>query len=173
MRSTSLRLYDKDCNSAYLTSFDVSAMKYLSSITVGNENLYYTNTFIVHGLFKLEKIAVGGNSFTKSKKGHGCNRSRSVSIKNCEKLQEINISEYSFSDYGGGFELQDLPSLKYLIIGGVQKTSGCFYCSSFQIRGKELDLQYSTDLPELRVIELGYDSFATSLDTVIESIYFH
>ena len=140
MKSTSLRLYDNDCNSEHITSFDVSAMKLLSSITVGNENLYYANTFIAHGLFKLEKIAVGGNSFTKSKKGHGCNSSRSVSIKNCEKLHTIEIGQYSFSDYGGGLELQDLPSLKYLYVGLVHETSGCFYCSYFQIRGKELDL---------------------------------
>ena len=46
MKSTYLRLYDKDCNSAYVTSFDVSAMNYLSYITVGNENMYYTNKFI-------------------------------------------------------------------------------------------------------------------------------
>ena len=170
MKSTYLRLYDKDCNSAYVTSFDVSAMKYLSYITVGNENLYYTNKFIAYGLPMLKTIEVGGNSFTKSKKGHGYNSDRSFSVKNCEKLESIDIGPYSFSDYAGYFELQNLPSLKYLEIGDVHETSGCFYYCRFQIRGNHLFLQYCTDLPKLRTIELGYDSFATSLYTVFESI---
>ena len=39
-------------------------------------------------------------------------------ILNCESLESIDIGEYSFSDFGGDFELKNLPQLQSIQIGG-------------------------------------------------------
>ena len=47
--------------------------------------------------------------------------------------QRIEIGRDSFSDYGGGFELKNLPKLSTIKIGDVGSTSYNFY--SFVIKG--------------------------------------
>ena len=73
------------------------------------------------------------------------NESRSFSILNCTELESIEIGACSFSDYGGGFELKNLPKLYSIIIGRIleiqkpeillsgQSWSINFYCCSFMI----------------------------------------
>ena len=59
---------------------------------------------------------------------------------NCESLESIEIGEYSFSDYGGDFELKNLPQIQSIQIGTIGKESNNFYCSSFMIGGIEMIL---------------------------------
>ena len=59
----------------------------------------------------------------------------SFHILNCESLESIQIGEYSFSDFGGDFELKNLPQLQSIQIGKIGSTSYNFYNSSFMIRG--------------------------------------
>ena len=55
---------------------------------------------------------------------------------NCGELESIEIGRYSFSDYGGGFELRNLPKLSTIKIGEVGYTSYNFYFSpSFVLDG--------------------------------------
>ena len=61
-------------------------------------------------------------------------------ILNCESLESIQIGEYSFSDYGGEFELKNLPQLQSIQIGTIGKESCNFYGRSFVIRGIEMIL---------------------------------
>ena len=70
------------------------------------------------------------NSFTRSKNSWGNNLSRSFSILNCVELESIEIGSCSFSDYGGGFELFNLPKLSTIRIDSYN-----FYYSSFVIKG--------------------------------------
>ena len=65
----------------------------------------------------------------------GNDASKSFHVLNCESLESIEIGEYSFSDFGGEFELKNLPQLQSIQIG-----SHDFWCSSFEIRGIELIL---------------------------------
>ena len=39
------------------------------------------------------------------------NQSKSFHILNCESLESIQIGAFSFSDFGDGFELMNLPQL--------------------------------------------------------------
>ena len=60
---------------------------------------------------------------------------------NCESLKSIQIGELSFSDYGGEFELKNLPQLQSIQIGTiVNDWSHNFYSSAFVIRGIKLKL---------------------------------
>ena len=138
--STSLNIPNNQCNSASLTSFDLSAYKFIEVIEIGNENFFYTNVFKLDGIIKLEKLMIGNNSFTQGKNSFWYNQSKSFHILNCESLESIQIGEYSFSDFGGEFELKNLPQLQSIQIGRIGSKSNNFYGSSFVIRGIELIL---------------------------------
>ena len=76
------------------------------------------------------------NSFTKEKNGEvAYNPNRSFVILNCDELESIEIGSFSFSDYGGGFELRNLPKLYSIKIGEIGSRSYNFFYSSFVIIG--------------------------------------
>ena len=91
--------------------------------------------FKIDGLNELKSLKIGNNSFTKEKNSYGNNLSRSFSILNCDELKSIEIGHHSFSDYGGGFELKNLPKLSTIKIGEIGNDSNNFCNSSFEIKG--------------------------------------
>ena len=97
-------------------------------------------TFKIDGLNRLKTIKIGNNSFTHKKNSNGYDSSKSFHILNCESLESIQIGEYSFSDFGGDFELKNLPQLQSIQIGTIGSKSCNFYSSSFVIRGIEMIL---------------------------------
>ena len=109
----------------------------LESIEIGNDCFESVETFKIDGLNQLKTIKIGINSFTKR---YGNDKSKSFHILNCESLESIKIGEFSFSDFGGKFELKNLPQLQSIQIGSVLGTSNNFCHSSFVIRGIELIL---------------------------------
>ena len=92
--------------------------------------------FSIDGLNELKYIKIGINSFTHLKGGdvwndyRANNPNRSFSILNCGELKVIEIGLYSFSDYGGLFELKNLPKLLTIKMGSFN-----FRNSSFEIKG--------------------------------------
>ena len=134
-----MNIPNNQCNSASITSFDLSAYKLIEEIEIGNGNFFYSNVFILDGLYKLENLIIGHNSFTKKKNNNGNDSSKSLHILNCESLESIEIGEYSFSDYAGEFELSNLPQLQSIQIGQLNSSSYNFYSSSsFEIEGINL-----------------------------------
>ena len=99
------------------------------------------NEFKIDGLNHLKSLKIGYNSFTHLKSGDewnsdkANNRNRSFHILNCNELESIEIGRYSFSDYGGGFELKNLPKLSTIKIGEIGSDSSNFCYSSFVIKG--------------------------------------
>ena len=66
-------------------------------------------------------------------------RSKSFHILNCEELKSIDIGEYSFVEFGGEFELKNLPQLQSINIGTIgEYDSSNFLSSSFIIRGIQI-----------------------------------
>ena len=137
--SISLSIPNNACNSDSLITFDLSIFFMLQSVTIGNENFMYSNEFVIDELNELKSLKIGYNSFTKEKNDYGNDTSRSFSILNCVELESIEIGSYSFSDYGGGFELNNLPKLSTIIIGQIGSFYGSrsfnFFFSSFEING--------------------------------------
>ena len=133
--STSLLIPNNECNSNSLTTFDLSVFDMMQSVSIGDNNFMYVNTFKIDNLINLKNIIIGQNSFTKEKNDYGSDSSRSFSILNCIELESIEIGEYSFSDYGGGFELFNLPKLSTIKIGEIGSTSSNFYYCLFVIKG--------------------------------------
>ena len=99
-------------------------------------------TFEMDGLNQLKSLKIGKNSFTQKKNSYGNGQSKSFHILNCKSLESIEIGKYSFSDFGGEFELKNLPSLQSIQIGTIGSDSCNFYYSSFVIRGILNDIEY-------------------------------
>ena len=123
-----------------LIDWDVSLLLNLESIEIGNKCFKSVQTFKIDGLNRLKSIKIGNNSFTHKTKKWGDYKSKSFHILNCESLKSIQIGAYSFSDFGGEFELKNLPQLQSIQIGTIGRNSCNFYGSSFVIRGIELIL---------------------------------
>ena len=104
---------------------------------IGDECFENVDLFSIDGLNELKYIKIGINSFKKANNYDGYDSSRSFSILNCVELESIEIGSYSFSDYGGGFELRNLPKLSTIKIGEIGSRYGSrnFYYSSFVIKG--------------------------------------
>ena len=112
----------------------------LGTVEIGDECFGSIQTFRIEGLNQLKTIKIGNNSFTQEKNSYGNDSSKSFHILNCESLESIQIGEYSFSDFGGEFELKNLPQLQSIQIGTTGTDSWNFCNSSFVIRGIELIL---------------------------------
>ena len=160
------------CRDKEYTIFDFSRFTLVESIEIGDGSFESVKTFKIDGLNRLKTIKIGSNSFTQNKNDFGNDKSKSFHILNCESLESIQIGRYSFSDFGGDFELRNLPQLQSIQIGEIEKISGNFYHSSLVIRGIDVILsnEYAIDLPNLQSITLGDTAFNASLHTVIESM---
>ena len=112
----------------------------LESIEINNDCCEFVKTFKINGFNRLKTIKIGNNSFTQKKNSYGNDASKSFHILYCESLESILIGEYSFSDFGGEFELRNLPQLQSIQIGTIGSESYNFYSSSFVIRGIDLIL---------------------------------
>ena len=138
-------------------------------------------TFKIDGLNRLKTIKIGNFSFThpenvddESKSFHilNCESLESIqigeysfSILNCESLESIQIGEYSFSDFGGEFELKNLPQLQSIQIGIIGSYSDNFCFSSFMIRGIELILNIVMNRSSKSTIHF-HDSFSTIIESI-------
>ena len=99
------------------------------------------STFKIDGLNKLNTLKIGINSFTRYKNDIWPNEdeSKSFHILNCEELKSIDIGKWSFSEFGGEFELKNLPQLQSINIGTIGEYNLYnFYASSFIIRGIQI-----------------------------------
>ena len=115
------------------TIFQLSNLNSFQSLNIGNEMFNLVSIFKIDGLTSLTSLSIGSNSFTSMKNGFGNDSNKSFHILNCAKLESISIGEYSFSDYGGEFELSNLPQLQSIVIGNINSNSYNFYSTPFDI----------------------------------------
>ena len=116
------------------TSFHLSNLDLLQSLNIENGMYNEVSSFRIDGLKSLKSLIIGSNSFTGTKNGFGNDIDKSFHILNCESLESIQIDKYSFSDFGGEFELSNLPQLQSIQIGNLNSNSYNFYSSSFIIQ---------------------------------------
>ena len=134
----SISISNERCNNDDYILFNFSRFRLVEEIIIGDNCFENVEQFKIDGLNRLKSLKIGTNSFTKKKNGATNDKSRSFSISNCGELKSIEIGSFSFSDYGDGFELKNLPKLESIIIGLVGNDSFNFYYSSFVIKGKQL-----------------------------------
>ena len=121
-----------------IANFRLSFKPFLKTIEIENQCFEVASVFQLKGLNSLNSVKIGSKSFTKGTSNFGNDGSKSFHILNCKHLQSIQIGESSFSDFGGDFEIRNLPSLKSLEIGVMNTSSYNFYSvKSFIIEGME------------------------------------
>ena len=125
-----------------LNDYDVSLFLNLEELIIGDDSFENVELFNINGLNHLKSLKIGNNSFTHLKRNDDWdwnkanNPNRSFHILNCIELESIEIGEYSFFDYGGGFELKNLPKLSTIKIGEMGSSwSYNFFYSSFEVNG--------------------------------------
>ena len=123
-----------------LSELDLGQFSFLESIEIGDDCFGSVQTFKIDRLNRLKTIKIGNRSFTLKKNSWGNDKSKSFHILNCESLESIQIGRYSFSDFGGDFELKNLPQLQSIQIGTIGSDSYNFFYSSFVIRGIDMIL---------------------------------
>ena len=130
LNATSLIMEFNACNSNNITIFNLTDYESIVLIDIGDDNLMYVNRFVIDELNYLNSLKIGMNSF-------GSYDEESIfQILNCEELESLEIGRYSFSDYGGLFELKNLPKLSTIKIGEIGTDSSNFCYCSFVIKGR-------------------------------------
>ena len=165
---TSITLPDWTCNDTDYTTFDFSRFEQLEFLSIGDDSFGSVKIFKIEGLEKLKRIVIGVNSFTKEKNDYDSDESKIFHVLNCESLESIKIGEYSFSDFGGQFELENLPMLQSIEIGTIGVKSFNFCDCSFILKGLLCFLRFDLDLPSLTTITLGDIAFGYAVLMAIE-----
>ena len=96
---------------------------------------YYVNEVKLIGLNQLERVVIGKKSFTKEKydSPSSINPNRHFYLKNCERVRELKMGCYSFSDYSV-CEIENVPSLEVIEMGELHEYSDNFYFASLELK---------------------------------------
>ena len=110
-----------------ITSFNITNNGVLKRIVIGDNCFGKVRVLELDGLYELESVVIGKESFRISDKER---TDGSYRIVNCPKLKSIRMGENSLNDYHS-FEVNNLPSLQSIAIGG-----DCFkYAPIFSLTG--------------------------------------
>ena len=105
----------------------------LELIEVGDDCFSNVNELKLIGMNGLERVLIGENCFTKHKNGYGGDIKRHFHVKNCERLRELKMGRYSFSDYSV-CEIENVPSLEVIEVGELNEDSWSFLTASLELK---------------------------------------
>ena len=132
---TKLVVPNNRCNNEEIDLLDFSLFSRLKSIEIGDGCFANVNEVKLIGLSKLKRVVIGENSFTKSKNGSGSDPNRHFYLTDCERLKELKIGRYSFSDYSL-IEIEDVDRLEVIEMGDLNEDSANFYSASLELKGE-------------------------------------
>ena len=123
------------CNDKCFTALALSLFSNLKVFEVGDYSFAFVDEVKLIGLNQLERVVIGENSFTKCKNDwpRSSNPNRHFYLKNCERVRELKIGRYSFSDYSV-CEIENVPSLEVIEMGELNEVSYNFYYASLELK---------------------------------------
>ena len=123
------------CNDKCFTALALSVFSNLKVFEVGDYSFAFVDEVKLIGLNQLERVVIGENSFTKKKNSDypEYNPSRHFYLKNCERLRELKMGRYSFSDYSV-CEIENVPSLEVIEMGELNGDGCNFYHASLELK---------------------------------------
>ena len=119
------------CNDKCFTALVLSLFSNLKVFEVGDYSFSFVDEVKLIGLKQLERVVIGKKSFTKN--GNDYDPNRHFYLKNCERLRELKIGCYSFSDYSV-CEIENVPSLEVIEMGELNEGSSNFYYASLELK---------------------------------------
>ena len=122
------------CNDKCFTALALSFFSNLKVFEVGDYSFSFVDEVKLIGLNQLERVVIGKNSFTKRKNGWpSYDPNRHFYLKNCERLRELKIGCYSFSDYSV-CEIENVPSLEVIEMGELNEWSYIFDSAPLELK---------------------------------------
>ena len=121
------------CNDKCFTALALSLFSNLKVFEVGDYSFSFVDELKLIGLSKLERVVIGKNSFTKKKKGTGNDPNRHFYLKDCERVRELKMGRFSFSDYSV-CEIENVPSLEVIEMGQLNEDSNKFWYASLELK---------------------------------------
>ena len=155
------------CNDSELSVLDLSRFVNLRELKVGDDCFENVKEMGLIGLSQLERVEIGKNCFTKKKNGIGNDPNRHFYVKNCERLKELKIGCYSFSDYSVCV-IENAPSLEVIEMGELNEWSWNFYYASLELKSVSQRMKERIDLPSLKSLLFGDDAFHECAHVVFE-----
>ena len=125
--------YNEKC----FTALDLSSISNLKVFEVGDYSFAFVDEVKLIGLNRLERVVIGKHCFRKNLEK---NPNRHFDLKNCERLRELKIGRYSFSDYSV-CEIENVPSLEVIEMGELNGWSGCFYSASLELKSDSVGMK--------------------------------
>ena len=129
---TELVIPSNCCNEAEWSVFDVSELKWLKSIEIGDDCFENVEEVNVSELKKLDKLVIGKRSFRKNS-GGGNEANRHFYLQDCERLRVLKIGTRSFSDYSV-CKIENLPCLESIEMDDLSELSCNFYSASLKLK---------------------------------------
>ena len=102
-------------------------------IEIGSYSFKHVDVVELNGLSRLERVVIGRNSFSKKKSGIGNYPTGHFSLKDCERVRELKMGRFSFSDYSV-CEIENVPSLEVIEMGQLNEDSNNFWYASLELK---------------------------------------
>ena len=123
---------NNSCNGREWNAFDFSLLIKLKELRVGDDCFACMEEVKLIGLSQLERVVIGKKCFRRI---DGCNPKGHFYLKNCERVRELKIGCYSFSDYMV-CEIENLPSLEVIEMGELNGDGCNFYHASLELKSE-------------------------------------
>ena len=159
------------CNDASLTVLNVSRLTSLQELSVGDYCFENVKELRLVGLSGLKRVAIGSNSFTKSKNGFGSDPNRRFQLKDCSALTELRVGRYSFSDYSV-CEIENVDALEVIAMGELNSESFNFHSASLELKSGIGAFWLCLDFPTLKSLLFGSEVMTNCDRAVFESVCF-
>ena len=118
------------CNDKGSSQLNLSFFSNLKVFEVVDYSFSFVDEVKLIGLSHLERVVIGSHCFRKDLKE---NPDRHFYLKNCERLRELKMGCYSFSDYTE-CEIENVPSLEVIEMGEPKSWSRNFYYASLELK---------------------------------------
>ena len=118
------------CNDVVYQLLDLSSISNLKVFEVGDYSFAFVDEVKLIGLNRLERVVIGKHCFRKNLEK---NPNRHFDLKNCERLRELKIGRYSFSDYSV-CEIENVLSLEVIEMGELNELSFNFSHASLELK---------------------------------------
>ena len=128
-----LIVQDNSCNGPEWAALDLGFMSHLRLLEVGDECFENVEEVKLIGLSKLKRVVIGMNSFTKKNGWLSYYPDRHFYLKNCERVRELKIGYWSFSDYSV-CEIENVPLLEVIEMGEMDEKSFNFSDASLELK---------------------------------------
>ena len=118
------------CNDKGSSQLNLSFFSNLKVFEVVDYSFSFVDEVKLIGLSHLERVVIVSHCFRKDLEE---NSDRHFYLKNCERLRELKMGCYSFSDYTE-CEIENVPSLEVVEMGELEEGSSNFRYSSLELK---------------------------------------